>query len=537
MTARYKKSLDTLVFVTFFLIFSGVFLIGLTSLFLTQNMMSKTRAIAEESHNIDFINSLYNKTYTLITAIHHQTIHGDETYSRQTHELALEIDRDLEEYIKHEEDASYPESDEEMRQLIGLRCGLQDLHQKVLAIQKPEGVDPLTHWNEVLSQHASKIQGQVQRINELHFGIIGRKLEKAHARMSMIFYLYLSCALAGLALLFMGYRLHSRHVVRPIKQLAKLTEQVAGGDLSVRASSDSQTEIGVLFKAFNSMTDQLNSHEKELLGFNRELEQKVQERTRALEQSCKSLQETQAELSHLEKMAMLGQIAASVNHEVRTPLNALSMNVQLIRKTLEDRNAGISNERRTQQREILERIAIVDQEVLRISDMLEEFVRYARFAPLQMAEIDLNKVVEHVANMLSERAEQAQVSMHLSLPDAVSELMADKDKLVQAMVNLCINAIHAMPEGGMLTLATAVQGDMVEISVADTGTGIPEEDLDKIFQPFFTSKATGLGFGLPTVQRIVEEHGGQITCQSRVGEGTVFRIQLPLIHTSQGSRE
>jgi two-component system NtrC family sensor kinase len=107
-------------------------------------------------------------------------------------------------------------------------------------------------------------------------------------------------------------------------------------------------------------------------------------------------------------------------------------------------------------------------------------------------------------------------------------VLADENKLVQALVNLCINAFHAMPEGGTLKLATRHQGNRVEIDVADTGVGIPEEDISKIFLPFFTKKESGMGFGLSIVQRIVEGHDGQIRCQSRVGEGTVFTVQLPV---------
>ena len=294
------------------------------------------------------------------------------------------------------------------------------------------------------------------------------------------------------------------------------TSRISEGELKDRATTDSQTEIGQLYDALNAMLDRLQTHETFLAEFNQHLEQKVEERT--LE-----LKESQSQLLRFEKMAMLGQIAASVNHEIRTPLNALYMNLQLVRKGL-DICAGNCDRRQ----DIADRIAIIDQEVHRISDMLEEFVRYARLAPPQMAEVDLNKVVSYVADMLSERAEQSRIKLTLSLADPLSGVLADENKLVQALVNLCINAIHAMPEGGTLKLATKDRGDRVEISVSDTGIGIPAEDLDKIFLPFFTKKESGLGFGLSIVQRIVEDHDGQITCHSQVGEGTVFDVRLPV---------
>lgn len=516
-----KKSLDSIVFASFILIFSGVLAIGGASLHLVRNMMGKTAAIAEEGHNVDFINQLHNKIYSLIFAIHHQMLHISDEYPQQTRDLIKEIDLDIEEYIKHEESSTYPESDEEVRLLIGLRCALLDLERTPQMTQNPQGSDPLDHMDELLERHAKNIQEHVHRINQIHFKIIARKVAANRVSMSLLLYLYGAFSIAGLSLLYLGYRLHSRNVVIPIKQLAAASERVAEGNLNERVCSDSETEIGVLCKSFNGMVERLQSHEKELRSFNLDLEEKVKARTCELEAA-------HADLLRFEKMAMLGQIATSVNHEVRTPLNALSMNVQLIRRMLEQSSAGISNERRTRQNEIMDRIALIDQEVSRISDMLEEFVRYARFSPPVMVEVDLNKVVGYVADMVNERAQQSGVALKLSLADPAPKVQADENKLIQALVNLCTNAFHAMPEGGVLDLATEVGDDAVEIFVADTGSGIPEEDQGKIFQPFFTNKATGLGFGLSIVQRIVEGHGGRISCRSRIGEGTVFTIHLPL---------
>ncbi len=331
-------------------------------------------------------------------------------------------------------------------------------------------------------------------------------------------------SLAGLATVSYGYRLHSREVVKPLKQLAGASARVAAGDLSVSVAFTSRTEIGVLCNAFNDMVIRLQSLDEARRAFNRDLERKVQAIT--LE-----LKEANVELLRFEKMAMLGQIATSVNHEVRTPLNALSMNVQLIRRAVETSSAGIDIERRARQTEIMSRIALVDREVQRISDMLDEFVRFARFSPPELSDVNLNDVITHVSDMIGEKAKQSQVTLSLSLSDSCRIIRADENKFIQALVNLCTNAFHAMPEGGVLGLATAAKGDAMEITVTDTGTGIPEANLDKIFQPFFTSKATGLGFGLSIVQRIVESHGGQIACRSTIGEGTTFTIRLPLTYT------
>lgn len=515
------KSLDRIVFLSFALVFAGVLAIGGASLALVHNMLNKTYAIEKESHNVDFINHLHNKTFSLMLVAHHLMVKTDDQYSRLATELSNEIDTDITQYMKHEEGSRYPESNEEIRLLLEVQKNLHGVRNSVAAVNELPGrglirSEPLTRWEELLDRHAHDIALLVRQINKLHFDIIARKVDKAHKSKTIILGLYVFFSALGLALVYLGYRLHSRCVVQPIKQLADFTGKISEGELKDRVTTDSQTEIGQLYKAMNAMLDRLQTHENFLEEFNQHLGDKVEERTQ-------ELKESQTQLLRYEKMAMLGQIAASVNHEIRTPLNTLYMNVQLVQKAINNCANDYCGKR-----EIADRIAIIEQEVHRISDMLEEFVRYARLAPPQLEEIDLNQVVRYVAEMLSERAEQSRIKLALTLAESLPPVMADENKLVQALVNLCINAFHAMPDGGTLKLATKDQGNRVAIDVADTGVGIPEEDLSKIFLPFFTKKESGMGFGLSIVQRIVEGHDGQITCQSRVGEGTVFTVQLPV---------
>ncbi len=516
-----RHSLDKIVFVSFVLVFAGVLAIGGASLALVHNMLNKTYAIERESYNVDFINQLHNKTYGLMVLIHHLMLDSDGKYVSLATEISDEIDDDISRYIRHEKTSTYQESTEEILLLQGLQKTLHGLRQSVTEIEQLSSRNTsdaanLARIDELVDHYIFEITQQVRQINQLHFDIITRKVDKARNSKTIILGLYVLFSALGLALVYIGYRLHSRHVVQPIKQLSDFTGKISEGELGDRVSIDSQTEIGRLFDALNSMLDRLQTHETFLAEFNQHLEEKVEERTQ-------ELRESQTQLLRFEKMAMLGQIAASVNHEIRTPLNALYMNLQLVRKAL-DVCAGDCDRRQ----DIADRIAIIDQEVHRISDMLEEFVRYARLAPPQLEEIDLNKVVKYVADMLGERAEQSRVSLTLSLAAPLSSVLADENKLVQALVNLCINAIHAMPDGGTLKLSTRDVGDKVEITVADTGVGIAEDDIDKIFLPFFTKKESGLGFGLSIVQRIIEDHDGQITCHSRIGEGTVFDVRLPI---------
>jgi signal transduction histidine kinase len=267
------------------------------------------------------------------------------------------------------------------------------------------------------------------------------------------------------------------------------------------------------------MVATLQSHEQKLLEFNNSLEQKVEDRTRELEA-------VQAKLLRLEKLAMLGQIATSVNHEIRTPLNALYLNLQMIGKSLGEPECEAEKKRD----EIRGRLALIDREVSRISDILEEFVQFARIAPPQFGMCDLNGIVTRVAELLEPRTLQTGIHLRIDLAKTAPRLYADENKLVQAIVNLGVNAIHAMPEGGILTLTTVDRGEGVEITISDTGMGIAETDMANIFLPFFSRKESGLGFGLAIVQRIVEDHGGRIECQSQAGKGATFAMRLPKSH-------
>lgn len=516
-----KHSLNTYVLLVFALVLVGALSVGGASLLMVHRMMDKTHAIAQESLNVDFINHLHNKTYSLVLTIHHLMVKNDERFRQSAVEQAEEIDRDLRDYLIREEASPHPESTEEIRLLKALRQNLAALTMTAIHDAELQAIT-FEAWEKLLEQHTQEMQSQVREINRLHFEIIARKVDKTRHSMTVVFYLYALFLLVSLALFYLGYRLHARHIVRPLTQLARAAGRVADGNLDTRVAVVSGTEIGVLYGSFNTMVDRLRDHEKQLQNFNRELEAKVHERTHDLERAYASLQQAQNELVHFEKMALLGQVATTVNHEIRTPLNTLYMNLQLVRKSFE---ACIGD---CKDKDVVaRRIDVIDREVLRISDMLEEFVRYARLTPPKMSTVAIHKLVHSVAEMLSERFAQGHVTLKLSLANAPCMIRADESKLIQVLVNLCINAIHAMPDGGVLTLQCVERDDKVEISVADTGLGIPEQNLDKVFEPFFTSKASGLGFGLSIVKRIVQDHGGQIICRSKVGEGSLFTLTLP----------
>ena len=172
----------------------------------------------------------------------------------------------------------------------------------------------------------------------------------------------------------------------------------------------------------------------------------------------------------------------------------------------------------------------IDKEIIRISEILEEFVQYARFAPPKVEDEDINQIIGELVVMIEENAKEAGVELKLDLIKGALPALLDSKKIIQALLNLCVNAIHAMPDGGSLAISSARSEDGNSIiRITDSGTGIDEEDLEKIFEPFFTKKEKGMGFGLPIVRRIIEDHHGTITCRSEAGTFTEFEITLPPI--------
>lgn len=519
-----KKSLNTYTLLLFFAALGGVLVIGGLSLFMVNAMMNKIYLIEKEIKNEERVNQIHNDIYRLVIATQHYVMYANENEARQAVDLLDEIQSQNQVYIEYERHSEYPEAREEVKLLKMLAKELDDIRTVLPVVHDltpTAGQDQKTTF--ALMRYVHEIERITGEINELHFSIISRKVDKANKRMSTVVSLYLLFSALGVVFVYVGYKFHARVVVRPINELAKVTQKLAAGDLSVRIPTRSRTEIGVLYDSFNTMAEIIQSNESKLLHFNQDLEEKVKERTSELKSAYASLKTAQDELIRLERLVTLGQIATSVNHEIKTPLNALSMNLQLLKK---EKNRYCTKSP-TEPDGMDETIRIIDSEIMRISDILDEFVRYARFAPPVMEKRNLNEIIRNVMNMMCERTEAANVRVLLELTEPLPRLMLDENKMIQALVNLCDNAIQAMVAGGDLSIETGTEADAVLLVISDTGTGVTEADRDRIFQPFFTSKAMGLGFGLPIVQRIIEDHGGRISCKSSSSQGTIFEIRLP----------
>jgi two-component system NtrC family sensor kinase len=302
-----------------------------------------------------------------------------------------------------------------------------------------------------------------------------------------------------------------RFVHRPVRDLLDHTRRLTRGDLDGRIEPSAMDELGELEEAFNEMTGSLRQAQGELRELASSLETKVEQRTR-------EIQEIQGRLVRSEKLASLGELVAGIAHEINNPLTGIMVFSSLIR---EDSRLP---------QDLREDIEVVSRETARCSGIVRRLLEFAREAPPQKAPESVNHLLDNTLHLLENQATFYDISISRHYTSDLPRILVDGNQINQVFMNIMLNAAQAMPEGGCLALETELgNGDYIAIRFRDTGCGIAEEDLKRIFDPFFTSKKeTGTGLGLSVSYGIVENHGGKIEVESSVGEGTAFTVLLPL---------
>ncbi len=228
----------------------------------------------------------------------------------------------------------------------------------------------------------------------------------------------------------------------------------------------------------------------------------------------------------LESLASLTNLAATVAHEIKNPLGSMSIYVQLIRKAL----SQCETERKPQVDQYLD---VVNEEIERLNKIVVDFLFAVRPLKFEFSPLSVNDVVRDVADFFGAELSQANISLVLDLAEPLPLIKGDERFIRQMLVNLVKNSMAAMKQGGEIRAKTWASEDSVYMKIEDTGSGIPQDVLQKIFEPYFTTKVDGTGLGLTMAYKVVKEHGGDIRVQSELNKGTCFTITLPILRKAQ----
>ena len=325
-----------------------------------------------------------------------------------------------------------------------------------------------------------------------------------------LFALLIICTAVGL--------LAWRIVHVPLHEVVAGTRRIGSGDLDYRLREDRFGELGDLARAFNLMSVQVRHAHQELEEWNQRLEERVEEKSRELEQARDHMVFT-------EKMASLGRLAAVVAHEINNPLAGILVSVRVLRRKL-DRVLPDADARR----DFDGSLEMIQRETARSGDIVRNLLFFSRQREPSLAPEKLREIAARSVELVSHQAELSGVDVSIESDPDLADLDCDSNQIQQACIVALLNAIDAMPDGGDLVVRLRdCRNEHVCIEVQDTGCGIPKDLQLKVFEPFFSTKAEGegTGLGLSVLYGIVRRHGGRVELESEEGQGTLVRMRLP----------
>jgi two-component system NtrC family sensor kinase len=364
--------------------------------------------------------------------------------------------------------------------------------------------------------HAHPASQQVLGVLDANLSLAKTDVQLAQTSRRMLAYTLI--ALVDISLL--SWLFVWRLVGQPLKRLKDGTKQLAEGNLGYQLEVDSRDEAGELAISFNRMSLQLRSANEEIVAWAKTLEDRVDQKTRELKRAHEHMLQA-------EKMATIGKMAAVVAHEINNPLSGILTYAKLLRRWIE--RGEMEGAKKDDAEQCLELIA---EESRRCGDLVKNLLTFSRTAPLNVQTTDLNTVVDRAVRLVAHQMELNGVELHLELPPGLPRVQCDPGQIEQVLLALIMNAIDAMPRGGNLWVGTKLDEDAGEeiFWVRDDGSGIPQDILPQIFEPFLTTKESGksVGLGLAVSQNIVARHRGRIEVTSELGKGTTFTVTLPL---------
>lgn len=355
----------------------------------------------------------------------------------------------------------------------------------------------LTSWNTLLQYPSEEVLDlstplaiSTKRWGTLRIGISLKPIRKEISGLVTQYLLYT----VGFIVITIGLvTLLSRIIIRPLKLLSKEMDETKPGDDPPPFLFTREDEIGTLQKSFYRLLKRVKEDEKEK-------------------------ERTQRNLLLTEKMVAIGKLTSGVAHEINNPLGGMLNCIYHFKK------GGQPIEKQKQYLDLME------DGVKRIQKTVTNLLEYARNPGLERSNTDLRALIKKALDLLDYQIQKSHIKIEYEFSDAIPLVKVDQNQMVQVFVNIILNAVQAMEEGGLLKIAIRSIDEQIILTVSDTGKGIPEEDLPKVFDPFFTTKGKdgGSGLGLWLSQGVIERHGGIIQIDSKNDEGTTVRIQLPL---------
>ena len=389
--------------------------------------------------------------------------------------------------------------------------------------------DAKTGGGEIILDTGEKVLGAFAEVSELGWVVyIQRSVSVAYqASNEMLERTWRMMLVVTVFVLFLGYAV-SLVITQPIQALREAAIKLGEGDFDYLPDiSMPNDEIGGLAHTFMQMSESLKvktaeimSAKVELERLNRSLENRVEARTR-------ELRSAQDELIKKERLAAIGQMASVVGHEIRNPLAVINNSIYFIKTKV---NAAAAASTVPIEPKIVKHIAIIESEIRQANGIIDEILGFARTRELNPKLTHLNAYME---DLMMSYPFPPHIELIKQFAPENPTVNIDTDEMTQAIRNLIKNGIEVMPETGKVYVRTEVAGEMVRIDVEDAGPGIPKETLEKIFAPFFTTKARGTGLGLAVVKKITDRHKGRVEVTSVLGKGTCFRLFIPLVTNNQ----
>jgi signal transduction histidine kinase len=335
------------------------------------------------------------------------------------------------------------------------------------------------------------VEGSSTKWGSIKIGLSLEEMRKEE-RQTRLMLILIGCA--GLLIGVGGAALLARRVTRPLDKLVDGTVKISKGDFSQTIDIDSQDEIGELAKSFNDMSQQLQLTRKRMEAANRRLIQ-------------------------AEKLASIGRISASIAHEIRNPLTSVKLNIQ---KVMESQGLADLDK---------EHLDISQEGIGHIENFIKELLNFTRVADLELNYFSVEQIVDESVKMIRNTLKLKDVQLIKKVQERLPQVLVDGDKIRQVLLNILHNACEAVDNGGKITIILSLlrgrRGQKVRIRICDDGPGIPKKDRENIFEPFYTTKSTGIGLGLANARKIIVQHKGTIHASENEGSGACFDILIP----------